>query len=168
MNLYEITGDLLRLQELLEDPEVDQQMVEDCIKDTEEELEFKADGYGRVIRNLEGNCTAIDAEIKRLMNKKKACENGISRLKAYLQNSMTELGKRKIDTELFHFSIQKNGGALPVIVDVPTDDLPDECVLIKEEPDKKALLALLQDPENKDYYSKFAHLGDRGEHLTIK
>lgn len=81
---------------------------------------------------------------------------------------MKALNKPKIQTDLFTIAIQKNGGALPVIVDVPTEDLPDECVKITEEPDKNALLALLQDPENKDYYSKFAHLGDRGESLRIK
>ena len=167
MNLYEITGALLKLQTLLEDPEVDQQMVEDCIKDTEEELEIKADGYARVIRNLEGNSTALEAEIKRLQAKKKACNNGITRLKSNLFNSMKELNKPRIQTDLFTVAIQKNGGALPVIVDVPTDDLPDEVVIINEEPDKKKLLALLQDPENEAYYSKFAHLGERGESLRI-
>ncbi len=168
MNLYEITGALMKLQTLLEDPEVDQQMVEDCINDYEEDLDAKADGYARVIKNLEGSIAAIKQEQDRLAAKKKTLENGISRLKNNLQESMKALNKPKIQTDLFTIAIQKNGGALPVIVDVPTEDLPDECVLIKEEPDKKALLELLQDPENKDYYSKFAHLGERGESLRIK
>lgn len=168
MNLYQITESLMKLQELLEDPEVDQQLVEDCISDYTEELEVKADGYAKVIRNLEANVTAVKAEISRLQNKKKACENGIERLKANLFYSMKQLNKQKVQTDLFTISIQKNGGALPVIVDVPTEDLPDECVIVTEEPNKKALLELLQDPENKEYYSKFAHLGDRGESLRIK
>lgn len=166
MNLYEITESLMKLQMLLEDPEVDQQLVEDTINDTEEELEVKADGYARVIKNLEGNIDALDKEIKRLQAKKKACQNGITRLKDNLQAAMTALKKPKIKTDLFTIAIQKNGGALPVIVDVPTEDLPDECVIVEEKPNLTTLSKLLgNDP---DKYGKFAHFGDHGESLRIK
>lgn len=166
MNLYEITESLMKLQMLLEDPEVDQQLVEDTINDTEEELEVKADGYARVIKNLEGNVDALDKEIKRLQAKKKACQNGITRLKDNLQAAMTALKKPKIKTDLFTIAIQKNGGALPVIVDVPTEKLPDECVIVEEKPNLTTLAKLLgNDP---DKYGKFAHFGDRGESLRIK
>lgn len=166
MNLYEITESLMKLQLLLEDPEVDQQLVEDTINDTTEELEVKADGYARVIRNLEGNVDALDKEIKRLQAKKKACQNGITRLKDNLQAAMTALKKPKIKTELFTIAIQKNGGALPVIVDVPTEELPDECVIVEEKPNLTTIAKLLgNDP---DKYGKLAHFGDRGESLRIK
>lgn len=168
MNLYEMTADFLKLQQLLEDPDIDSEMVEAAIADLGEEIEYKADGYAKIIKNMEGNLSAIKAEQERLSNKKNVLESSIKRLKNNLQEAMITTGKTKFKTDLFSFSIQKNGGALPVIVDVPTEELPDECVLIKEEPDKKALLELLQDPENKDYYSKYAHLGERGESLRIK
>lgn len=74
MNLYEITGALMKLQTLLEDPEVDQQLVEDCINDYTEELEVKADGYVKVIRNMEGTIAAIKQEQDRLAAKKKTLE----------------------------------------------------------------------------------------------
>ena len=164
--LYEIKEALMKLQTLLEDPEVDQQMVEDCITDYNEELDVKADGYARVIKNLEANADAYDKEIKRLQAKKKACQNGIDRLKANLFAAMKELNKPKIKTELFDISIQKNGGSLPVIVDVPTEDLPDECVIVEEKPNLKTISVLLgNDPEK---YGKLAHFGERGESLRIK
>ena len=166
MNLYEIKEAYMKLQMLLEDPEVDQQLVEDTIKDMDEELEFKADGYVRVIRNLEGNADALDKEIKRLQAKKKACQNGIDKLKNNLQEAMITLKKPKIQTGLFTITIQKNGGALPVVVDVPTEELPDECVIVKETPNLTTIAKLLgNDP---DKYGKFAHFGDRGESLRIK
>lgn len=165
MNLYEITGAWIRLQELLEDPEVDQQLVEDCIKDTEEELEVKADGYCRVIKNLEGHIAAIDKELDRLTKIKKSCKSGIDRLKGNLYESMTAMNKREIPNDLFTIKIQKNGGKAPVILDVEdTDDLPDELVRIKEEPDLDAIRELIE----KKGSCKFAHLGDRGESLRIK
>ena len=167
MNLYDITESLMKLQLLLEDPEVDQQLVEDCIKDYTEELEVKADGYARVIRNLEGNMDALDKEIKRLQAKKKACQNGVDRLKTNLFDSMKELKKPKIQTELFTIAIQKNGGKAPVILDVnDTGFLPDDLVRIKEEPDLDAIRALCEQSE--DGTCEYAHLGDRGESLRIK
>ena len=165
MNLYKITHDLMKLQLLLEDPEVDQQLVEDTISDYQEELEVKADGYARVIRNLEGNVDALDKEVKRLQAKKKACQNGIDRLKDNLQTSMIALDKKKIKTDLFTIAIQKNGGKAPIVLDVEgTEDLPDELVRIKEEPDLDAIRELIE----KEGSCKYAHLGDRGESLRIK
>lgn len=168
MNLYEITESLMKLQMLLEDPEVDQQLVEDTINDYQEELEVKADGYARVIKNMEGNIEAIDKELARLKAKKAAMKNGIDKLKANLYQSMTTLKKPKIKTDLFTIAIQKNGGALPVIVDVPTEQLPDECVIVEEKPNLQNLAKLLADEDQAQKYSKYAHFGERGESLRIK
>ena len=168
MNLYELTADYLKLQSMLEDPDVDQQAVTDTLEAMDYAIEEKADGYAKVIKNMQGSVDAFKAEIDRLTEKKRHLEDSIKRLKTNLQESMVATGKRKIKTDLFQISIQKNGGAIPVIVDVPVEQLPDECVIITEAPDKKALAALLQDPENKDHYSQYAHFGDRGESLRIK
>lgn len=165
MNLYEITGALLRLQELLEDPEVDQQLVEDCMADYTEELEVKADGYVRVIKNLEADADALDKEIKRLQARKKSCEKGVERLKSNLYESMKILNKPKIKNDLFTIAIQKNGGKAPVILDVDdTSKLPDNLVRIKEEPDMEAIRTLIEEQGS----CEWAHLGDRGESLRIK
>lgn len=165
MNLYEITESLMKLQMLLEDPEVDQQLVEDCINDYQEELEVKADGYARVIKNMEGSIEAIDKELARLKAKKAAMKNGIDKLKTNLQEAMTTLKKPKIKTDLFTIAIQKNGGKAPVILDVKdTADLPDELVRIKEEPDLDAIRELIESGQE----CKWAHLGERGESLRIK
>lgn len=168
MNLYELTADYLKLQSMLEDPDVDQQAVTDTLEAMDYAIEEKADGYVKVIKNMEGSVNAIKLEIDRLTDKKRHLEESIKRLKTNLQESMIAMDKRKIKTDLFQISIQKNGGAIPVIVDVPVEQLPDECVIITEAPDKKALAALLTDPENKDHYAKYAHFGDRGESLRIK
>lgn len=168
MTLYELTSEFLQLQALLEDPDIDSDVITDSMEAINLDLEDKADGYAKVIRNMEGSLAAIKTEQERLASKKNLLEAGIKRLKDNLQESMIATGKRKFKTNLFSFGIQKNGGADPVIVDVETYELPDECVIITEAPDKKALAAFLKDPENKEYYSKFAHFADRGESLRIK
>lgn len=166
MNLYELTDNWLQLQSMLEDPEVDQQVIEDTLEALEYAIEDKAENYAKLIRNMEGMIEAIKHEEERLFMKRRNLTNSIDRLKQNLMTSMNATGKRKIKTDLFQISIQKNGGADPVVLDVSTDDLPIELVIIKEEPDKKAIAALLKEfPETG---KKYAHFGERGESLRIK
>ncbi len=164
MNLYELTANYLALQQMLEDPEADSQMIADTMESLDYDIEEKADGYAKVIRNMEATITAIKSEQERLTAKKNLLEMSIKTLKKNLQESMIATGKRKFKTDLFSFSIQKNGGKAPVILDVKdTSELPDELVRIKEEPNMDAIRALLDQGE-----CKYAHYGDRGEGLRIK
>ena len=162
--LYELKGEYLQLLQLLEDPEVEDQIVLDTLEGIDFELEVKAENYAKIIKELEGNVEVIKAEKKRLSDKQSKLEENIKRLKENLQAAMVETGKTKFKTELFSFSIQKNGGALPVIVDVETADLPDDLVQITEKPDLKAIAKFLE--KNPD--SELAHFGERGESLRIK
>lgn len=163
-SLYELTGYYLQLAEMLEDPETDQESFLAAMSAVSDEIEVKADNYAKLIKNMEANIDSIALEQKRLADRKKTLENSIARLKTNLQESMEATGKRKFKTALFSFRIQKNGGALPVIVDVEVDDLPDEFVIVSEKPDLKALSAYIE--QNPD--CKFAHFGGRGESLRIK
>ena len=164
MNLYELTANYLALQQMIEDPEADMQMINDTMEAIEGSIEEKADGYAKVIKNMEASIAAIKAEQDRLTARKNLLELGIKTLKKNLEASMIATGKRKFKTDLFSFSIQKNGGKAPVILDVAdTSELPDELVRIKEEPDMEAIRNMLDQGE-----CKFAHLGERGEGLRIK
>lgn len=160
MNLYELTAVYKRLQDQLENGDD----VEGIIAVIGDELEAKADGYARVIRNMESQIKAFKDEEKRIAENRKKLETGVERLKNNLFESMKATGKEKFKTELFSFSIQKNGGALPVIVDVSTDDLPDDLVQITEKPDLKAIAKYIEDTGDLTY----AHFGERGESLRIK
>lgn len=164
MNIYELTADFLRLQEMLEDPDVESNDIQSLMDELNDQIEKKADGYAKMIRNLEGNLAAVKAEQEKLSAKKNLLESGIKRLKEDLQAAMTATGKRKFKTDLFSFNIQKNGGADPVIVDVATDELPDDLVIISEKPDLKAIAAYIKETGD----ITFAHFGERGESLRIK
>jgi hypothetical protein len=149
---------------MLEDPEIEDQIVLDTLEGIDYELEIKAENYAKIIRELEGTVEIIKAEKKRLSDKQSKLEANVKKLKDNLQEAMITTGKTKFKTDLFSFSIQKNGGALPVIVDVDTADLPDELVLIAEKPDLKAIGEYLKTHPD----TKYAHYGDRGESLRIK
>lgn len=161
MNLYELTAVYQRLQDQIESGE-DYDGILEVIGD---EIETKADGYARVIRNMEAEAAAFKAEEKRLAEKRKVCENAVDRLKKNLFDSMKATGKEKFKTELFSFAIQGNGGKLPVIVDVKdTSELPDDLVKITEAPDLDAIRAYIEETGDLTY----AHFGERGESLRIK
>lgn len=160
MNLYDLTASYQQLQDLIETGE-DYESILETIND---EIENKADGYAKVIKNMEGQIDAFKNEEKRLSEKRKSLEKAVERLKGNLFDSMQKTGKKKFKTDLFSFSIQKNGGALPVIVDVPTDDLPDDLVQIIEKPDLKAIAKHIEETGDLTY----AHFGERGESLRIK
>lgn len=165
MTIYEITEGFLQLQQLLEDPEVDSQLIDDTMESLDYDFEEKADNYAKMIRNMEGNIAAIENEQERLSAKKNLLKAGIKKLKTSLQDAMVATGKRKFKTDLFSFSVQKNGGKAPVVLDVQdTSELPDELVRIKEEADLDAIRALIEAEGS----CKWAHLGDRGESLRIK
>lgn len=165
MNLYELTDQFLLLQEMLEDPDAETNVINDTLEAIEGEIEYKADGYAKVIRNMEGSLSVVKAEQERLAARKNLLESGIKKLKENLQQAMITTGKRKFKTDLFSFNIQKNGGKAPVILDVKdTSELPDELVRIKEEPDMDAIRKLIEAEGS----CKYGHLGERGESLRIK
>lgn len=160
MNLYELKNTYQQLQDLIEAGEP----LDGVLTTINDELEAKADGYARVIRNMEGDVEAFKTEEKRLAEKRKSLENAIERLKGNLFEAMKETGKTKFKTELFSFAIQRNGGADPVIVDVPTEKLPDDLVIIQEKPDLKKIADYIKETGDISY----AHFGERGESLRIK
>ena len=160
MNLYELTTVYQQLQEQIESGEP----LDGVLETINDELESKADGYARVIRNMEGDIEAFKTEEKRLAEKRRSLESAVDRLKQNLFEAMKTTGKTKFKTDLFSFAIQKNGGSIPVIVEVPTEKLPDDLVIVSEKPDLKAIQKYIEETGDITY----AHLGERGESLRIK
>ena len=82
-SLYELTGQMEYLKELLEDSEVEEQVVLETMESIEYEIEDKAEGYGKIIRMLSSEVDAIDGEIERLTARKKALSNNVNSLPYY-------------------------------------------------------------------------------------
>lgn len=162
-SLYEVTGNILALQEMLESPLDDEDVLKDTLEAVQGEYEIKLESCCKVIKNLEADMEALKNEAKRLTDKRKVLENNVDRLKKAMFDSMKATGTDKVKGQLFTVAIQKNGGKLPVIVDVDTSELPDELVKIIESPDLEAIGKLLESGN-----CKYAHYGERGESLRIK
>lgn len=167
MTLYEITDEYMRLLELAEDPETDPEVFADTLEGLQGALEDKADGYGRVIRELEAYTAGLIAEIDRLTAKRRTAENSITRMKESLKSAFFATGTAKLKTELFSFSIRKNPPK--VVIDDP-ERLPERFLL--PQPPKIDTARLKN--ELKDTYipggedlSGIAHL-EQGESLIIR
>lgn len=130
--LYELTADFMMLLEMAEDPDTDPVAFEDTMEALGLEIEDKADGYAKVIRQMEADAAACDAEAKRLRNKELTMKARIKRMKENLQDTMEVTGKRKFKTPLFSFSVQKNPPSL-VLDEVDTARIPAD-YLIPQEP----------------------------------
>lgn len=164
-SIYNLTSEFEYLQNLLlmADPDTEEE-IQKALKITSDEIEDKAEGYAHVIFNLESDIAGLKAEESRLAEWRKVKERAVERLKSNLFEAMVTTGKTKFNKGNFRFSIQKNGGADPVLVDVAADELPDEFCKIKREPDKKALADYMK--ETGDF--TYSHFGERGSSLRIK
>lgn len=163
MKLYELTADVMTLQEMLENEVEDEQMLLDTLEGVQYEYEYKLEQYAKVIRNLEADANAYKLEANRLNERRRVIENNIDRLKSHMFESMKATGINKVKGTLLNVSIQKNGGKLPVIVDCDVKDLPESVVKVVESPDLEAIRKLLDAGE-----CDFARYGERGESLRIK
>lgn len=159
-SLYDLTSTYAELQALIEDGNEE---LEEILKTIDDEIEVKAENYAKVMQNMEGDIDAIDKEIDRLNAKKKSLISGIQRMKENLYQGMKATGKEKFKTELFSFTIAKNGGKAPVLI--PDESLvPMEYQVPQYHIDKEKIREELEGGKQ----LVFAQLGERGESLRIK
>lgn len=161
MTLYELKDEWLGLLDLIE-AGADEDVVKDTLESLDYEIEQKADGYAKIIKQLELDVEGFKLEIARMQERKRVLENHISNLKGNLKDAMELTGKTKFKTELFSFGIANNPPK--VVIDDPTG-IPKE-YLIAQEPkvDTKAIKEYLDTVEGE---SKFAHL-EQGRSLRIR
>ena len=158
-NLYQLTNIYETLLVMLYDEETDEKMILDTLESIEGEIEDKADGYAKIIKELLGDAEKIKSEKQRLEARQKSFENRAKLLKNNLQEAMIRLNKPKFKTELFSFNIQKNGGKQALTID---GEVPDTYKKLVDDPDK--IRQALENGEN----LPFAHLEPRGESLRIR
>lgn len=119
MTLYELTADYMRLLDFMEDPEMDEEIIKETMEQLTVDITDKADGYGRVVRQLEADAGVLKAEEKRLSQKRKTIEANIDRVKKSLKEAMIAMGMPKMKTELFAFTVKNN----PASVVIDTDSM---------------------------------------------
>lgn len=160
MTLFEMNQSWQEVFQMLTDPDIPEDAVLDSLEAIEATMDDKADGYAKIIKMLEGDASVIDAEIKRLQERKATVTRKKEWMKHQLEDTMRATGRTKFKTALFSYSIQKNGGARPVDL---TDVVPAEW-LKPGDPDVRRIREYLEAGNE----LPFAALGDRGESLRIR
>lgn len=143
--LEQINEIIFNLQQLIENgaSEEDIQLYMDSKEVMELELAEKLESYAMVITNIQSNIDGKKFEAKRLLERAKAEENAVKRMKESMQFAMVNAGQTKIKGEKFNFTVQKNPPSLKVLDDAV---IPPQFVSVEEvrNIDKKAILAELK------------------------
>jgi len=165
-SLYEITEDMQQLMEWMNDPEADQQAIADTLEAMQYELEDKAEGYCKVIRQIEADAKAYNDAAQEFLRKKTVCESSVKRLKDALKAAMVATGydKTGMDAGLFKLKVQGNGGQKPLVID---GNVPEQFIKMVPQNDNEAIRKFL-DSLDKNDRCDWCHYEERGTHLSIK
>ena len=167
--LVDLVGQWNEVFDMLQDPEVDEEVVRDTLEGIEGEIEVKADGYGSVIRNLEMEKAAIagrKAYLKEIMDQitamDKHLDNKIAWMKDNFKAAMIATGKDEegIKTDKFTFKLKKAGGKQKL---EKTGEVPENFKRVVYEDDDEKIREYL-----KDNTCEWARLLPRTTYLDIK
>lgn len=114
MNLYELVGERLALQNKLESLNFDTDTIADTLEGESTAIQEKIENYGFVIRNMEAFSDAIKSEEKRMSERSKAYDNKISRIKDWLKENMKRCDISKIECPAFTIALQKNPASVVI------------------------------------------------------
>lgn len=159
--LYDLKEEYLCLLNELQEEGIDNETALSLINQTKGEIKDKAKNIGYVIKNLGSDAEAIDAEIKRLQDKKKAVQNKEARLKDLLLYVMTELNIKGFKDPVL--SISRRVNSQPSIYVIDESLIPEKYLVTKVEKriDKKAIA---QDYDNSPIEGVTVI---KGEHIRI-
>ncbi|EMB19556.1 siphovirus Gp157 family protein [Treponema denticola] len=164
--MYEITGDLIELNKLMDDivdengeprepTETELETMRDWFKTSEAEFKEKFDNYCKFIKNLQIEASVATAEkdahkkeMDRLSKRSKAMENRAATVKNLLWWSMDKLGlsKEGFKTSLFSAKEQNTKGSIVELTTYDYRKIPEE-FLKQPELDRTAISQALKDGE---------------------
>lgn len=142
--LYEITERYKELEQVAESDDM-ALALKDTFEAIEGEFEEKAVALIKVVRNTDSDIDQVDAEIKRLQDRKRVLVNAKESMKEYLRSNMEATGIKKIECPIFKIT-HRVGAEILVIEDeglIPEDYMIVPDPIIK--PDKKRLLSDLKE-----------------------
>lgn len=163
-SLYELTESMKLVYQLMEEGTLEDSVLDEVFKNTEEELNIKLEGYCKFIKNLESDIKGLKAEEERLAAKRSTLENTIERSKEAMERALRVSGNRKMECGTFTVYMQNNPPKC--VIDTELANIPGK-YLVQQEPkiDKKMLLNDLKSGE--EGLEEVAHI-EQGESLRIK
>jgi predicted nuclease with TOPRIM domain len=112
MNLYNLTGNFLEVQKMIEDDGVDNQVLLDTLESLEGSIEVKAENTVYVIENARANSKVLKDAIDRLQKKLDVLNNNIKRTEEFLFGQLELMGKESIKAGIFNIKKINNPRAV--------------------------------------------------------
>lgn len=140
MKLYELINDY---QEIIENNEMLEEQRKELCSLIEEELKAKENSLLFVNRNFKSDIEAIDGEIKRLQEMKKAKVNAHERFKTYVSETLKLLGMEKVKNTFGTIYLKKTETVL--VDEDKIQALPVQFLKIKYEANKTELKKALKE-----------------------
>lgn len=150
MNLYELTTEYERIQSMLEtEAEENDGLVSDelleALAAASDDIDRKVEACAKIVKNLEAERDAVDAEKARLKARSESLDKNIDRLKNAVLTAMERAGKEKVKTALFTVYPRKS---VSIKIDdevlLPRDLCAKEIVTVYKL-DKKAIRKVIED-----------------------
>lgn len=169
MKLYEITENIATVIELLAeardngDKEAEQACV-DTLDSLEYDLADKLERMSKIVRNYESDIKALKEEAKRLTDRARTIDRQNTALKEYMKQAMEKAGQTKVNAGIFKVSIQQNGGARPLQINIDPLALPFEFQNIEITPNNEAIRKFLDAGGESDMFE----YKERGTSLRIR
>lgn len=139
MKLY----DIAEIYENLENID-DEVAVAAAMDSVDAALEEKLESTAKVIRNLEAEAEALEAEEKRLKARKTAVRNRIADIKGYVKENLEAMGKDKVTSGIFKWSIQANAPSVNILDE---SLIPDDYWKIERKPMKTEIKKAIESGE---------------------
>lgn len=142
--LYELTSGFKSLYNELTEREFDAELISDTIESTGlvDDIHDKAQGYALVLNQLEADAASLDAEIRRLTDRKQMFKSNAVKLKASLYDQLSAVGETKFKTNLFTFSTRKSQSVEITKMDLVPAEYVNEKVTVSA--DKTAIKAAIK------------------------
>ena len=161
--LFNLVGEYKEVYDLMTDPDIDEQVVNDTLEALTGEIEAKAAGLIPIFERLDMEIDACKKHKEEWAQAEKIRKNRKDRLWDMVKDTIIALGKTDLQAGDVTLHIQNAGGQLPLIVD-PNATVPERFTKLTIENDNSLIRKALDDGEKLD----FAHFGERSKVMKIK
>lgn len=144
MRLFDIAEEMKGLQSLVDSGEMTANDIKDTLEGVEASFDDKCRATLKVRQALLGDVAAIDNEIARLNELKKAPQNSADRLAEYLKDTMIAVEKDKLDLGIFRVTLRKASMQLGSVDESKIPEMYFQHIPETKKLDKRALLAAVK------------------------
>lgn len=159
--LFNLAGQIKEVYEMMTDPEIDEQVVNDTLEGLMGELSVHAAGIVQLRDRLDMEMEACKKQKDEWALAEKIRKNRKARLDELVKVTMAQLGVDEIEAGGVLLTLKNAGGKLPLIID---GTVPEKYTKITIENDNELIRKALDAGEELD----FAHYGPRSKSIKIK